>query len=286
VPNAWDSEETARSWQLIIDEAMALPDALMVAAAGEKPSNWVEYDDFTTATALRLQHWTNLQLRAICQLLRTGDTSPPAYGMIRGVIEVWAHLHWIYNRDDKASWECRAMRVALMLAEEGFNSIQGMNPEWLEAAGLVDSIAARREAVVLLREMMRERDCKPQGGRKRSGAEASVKEIATQQSLDWLMPMWRQSSLVVHPLSIEWILEDLGDGRSAIATPPLSQMAARLDHALTAFTNAGNYFLALVGSEDRIEPFNQAVRTFRARPFVMEAMAGSRDATLEARLAL
>ena len=99
MPNAWDSEETARSWQQVIDDALALPDALMIAAARKKPSNWVEHDEFTTHAALRLQHWANLQVRAICQLLRTGDTSPPAYGLIRGVIEVWAHLHWIYNGD-------------------------------------------------------------------------------------------------------------------------------------------------------------------------------------------
>jgi hypothetical protein len=256
----------------------------MVAAARGQTSNWVEHDEFTTHAALRLQHWANLQVKAICQLLRTGDTSPPAYGLIRGVIEVWAHLHWIYNKDQNSTSECRAMRVALMLVEEGFNATRGTKPALLEAAEVPDSTAARREALAQVREMIRVKGCKPDGARKRTGAEASVREIASQQNLDWLLPMWRQSSLVVHPLSIEWILEDLGDGRSAIVTPPLSQMAARLDHALTAFSNAGMYFLALVGSDEEIAPFNGEVAAFRARPFLMEAMGEAFDAPLEHRL--
>jgi hypothetical protein len=268
-----NSGESEAKWHALVDEVMALPQAVMQAAA-DFQGNSVHFDDFPAAAAVRLQHTANLQLRAICLLLRDGESSSVAYGLIRGLLEIWAHLYWICDAPE-SSWECRGIQVGLMLALEGVNSARGI-PEELRVELGDGDIVQREESIAVLTQLAMDRGCTAKA--RPGNAEASLKDIARKTGLSWVLVMWRYSSLNVHALSIEWSLHDLGDGNSAVASPPLSELAARLDHALTAYANCAEHFLVLDGSPDAAERLRAVLEEFRCRSLYLELLAGTHDA--------
>jgi hypothetical protein len=203
---------------------------------------------------------------------------------MRGLLEVWAHLYWVYNGGDETTWECRGIRVELMLAHENLATAKGLTKENLEELGDLELVEKRQDSVDLYREMALSKGCANAIPRKRTGAAASLREISKQPGMSWVMPMWSNSSLVLHPLSVEWLFHDMGDGRSALVTAPLSQLAVRLGHALSTYTHLSEYFLLLIGQDKLPKAMLESVGTFMDSEFYTEAANGKYDADLPHRL--
>src|SRR5262245_9775876 len=266
-----DAKDFETEFAALLKWAGAMPDLVADIAARPLGNRQIRGDDFPQATVWRLQQWAAVQFASMLRVLGDPLTSPTAHVLVRGLLELWAHNHFIYADGDEAEWRCRAIRLE-------FGMQLGIHHA-LEAGARTDpdefsaSLETAKERVRFIDAVKSREGC---AGKKRDNGnvEATLQEIAREdQRMDWLSPLWKQSSLTSHQFGVDSVLTDLGGGRTGITDPLPSRRVGHFDHGLTAYANASQAYLALMRSDPR--RLKQELDHIRGSVFFRAALDGA-----------
>jgi hypothetical protein len=268
-----DTDDFEAEFARLLKQAGALP--LLVADAAARPAGnrQLRGADFPKGTVWRLQQWADVELAAVLRVLGEPRTSPTAYSLIRGLVEVWAHNYFIYADDVETEWRCRALQLELGMQL----SIQRA----LEATAAIDRdlfaehLAAAAGRVRQVSDVKSKEGCRG-SARDHRHVQGTLKELTRRyQELDWVVPMWKSSSVTAHQFGSDWLLTDLGGGRIGVVDPPPSRRVGHFDHGLTAYVNASELYLRIMKADTK--PLRRDLNSLRGSAFFRAALAEEFD---------
>jgi hypothetical protein len=130
------------------------------------------------------------------------ETSLAAYGLIRGLLEVWAHLVFILDGTQGGDARCRALRYE-----------RGALREWSSAArkapGYFDTATWQASHDDRQRELDQAWDkygCKGKL-RTRTHVDSTLSAIAKEPTMEWVPGVWSASSASAHTYGVDFLLD-------------------------------------------------------------------------------
>jgi hypothetical protein len=178
--------------EYVCDAGIALIDLLRGEEATEAT--------FPESTVARLHFVAVSSYRSALLCLSTPETSLASYGLIRSLLEVWAHLHFIGDKMAGDS-RCRALRYEQGALAEWEVSIRKA-PE-NDALVIAHEAHAKRAADV--ESLWQELGCsgKP---RTRKHVDNTLNKLATLPKMDWIPGVWSASSASTHAYGVDFLL--------------------------------------------------------------------------------
>ena len=154
------------------------------------------------STVLRLHCVAASTYRSGLICLWMPETSLASYGLIRGLLEVWAHLTFIADDSAGGDPRCRALRYE-----------RGTLGEWADAAKKAPKYFDK--AAWHARHDERKRDidklweeCGCNGApRTRRHVKATLDALATGPTMEWIPGAWSASSASTHAFGVDFLLD-------------------------------------------------------------------------------
>ena len=208
----------------------------------------------STVLRLHLVAVSTFQSGLLC--LWMPETSLASYGLIRGLLEAWAHLIFISDDTQGGDARCRALRYERgSLGEWSDTVLKGRGyrdmAEWQERHG------DRKRNI---EQMWKDCGCtgKP---RIRKHVFATLQAKATEPTMGWIPVVWSASSASTHGYGVDFLLHSRGD-KTSLVWASQSQRATWFVYLAAAYgylTMAGAEILA--GADQRIDSFRDTART-------------------------
>jgi hypothetical protein len=207
------------------------------------------------STVVRLHFVAVSTYRSGLLCLWMPETSLAAYGLIRGLLEVWAHLTFI--ADDRASGDarCRALRYE-----------RGALNEWaytvLKAPAYIDTEAwqtRHNERKKDVDELWTAWGC--QGApRTWRHVKATLNALAKEPTMEWIPGVWSASSASTHAFGVDFLLDSRGSETKLVWALP-SQRAAWLGFLVATFDYLTVTAASILAKGDRrIDVFQETAR--------------------------
>ena len=181
------------------------------------------------ATVVRLHFVAASTLQSGLLCLWMPETSLASYGLIRGLLEVWAHLTFISDDSQGGDARCRALRYERGALRAWSNSV-------LSAPGYVDTAAWRRlhdERARDVEETWTACGCVGPH-RTRKHVEATLRVLATQPHMEWVPAVWSASSASTHGYGVDFLLQSQG-GETRLGWALASQRATWFSFLVAAY---------------------------------------------------
>jgi hypothetical protein len=257
----------------LLETAGTLPDLVAESAASLPGNEQIRGGDFPRSTVWRLQQLADVQFASVLGVLGDPLTSPTAHALVRGLLELWAHNYFIFADGAESEWRCGALQLELGMNLSIEHALEAATRSYPDEFS--NDLTVVKERVRQINELKAKEECA--GKRDDGNVETTLQRIAQKVSgMEWLVPLWKSSSLALHQLSIDLIVKDLGGGRIGVSDPLPSQRASYFDHALTAYVNASELYLAIMRAD--ADAIQREYESVRGSPFFQSAQAGDYDA--------
>jgi hypothetical protein len=156
---------------------------------------------FPESTVVRLHFVAVSFYRSALLCLSTPETSLASYGLIRSLLEVWAHLAFIGDKTAGGDAECRSLRYERgALAEWESSMIKVPDSDTLNTAR-----TAHDERAADVESLWRELGCRGPV-RKRQHVEGTLRELAKLPTMEWIPGVWSSSSAATHAYGVDFLL--------------------------------------------------------------------------------
>jgi hypothetical protein len=183
------------------------------------------------------------------------ETSLASYGLIRGLLEVWAHLTFIADEREGGDARCRALRFE-----------RGAQREWADtvrkAPPYIDSVAwqARHdERNKDIDHLWTEWRCKG-APRTWRHVKATLNALAKEPTMEWIPGIWSASSASTHAFGVDFLLDSRGSETKLVWALP-SQRAAWLGCLVATFDYLTVTAASILAEGDaRIDVFRETAR--------------------------
>jgi hypothetical protein len=209
------------------------------------------------STVVRLHFVAVSTYRSGLLCLWMPETSLASYGLIRGLLEVWAHLTFIADEREGGDARCRALRYERGALSEWADTV-------LKAPAYIDRVAwhARHdERKKNIDGLWTEWGC---SGARRTWrhVNATLNALAKEPTMEWIPGIWSASSASTHAFGVDFLLDSRGSETKLVWSLP-SQRAAWLGFLVATF----DYLTVTAASilakgDDRIDAFQETAREF------------------------
>lgn len=222
--NAWLKTHFQLAWNIPTLHAFACN-----AIVGEL----VEGDDLPNSSVYRMMAVVDVQYRAALQALVHAESSLGAQTLMRGLIEAWAHIDFIWSEGLEGA-SCRALSIELGWLLERKRMYQNFPESVLP--GLAPHLAAIDSNLEVVETLWASLKCQ---GKSRSygSVNTQVTKMAKRPGLEWLIPMWRLQSEATHMGTSEWLFTEVAEGRNEIHFPSSAHRATWFQDALILYNN-------------------------------------------------
>ena len=200
-------------------------------------------DNPAAGSATRLMATVDVHYRAVLQTLVYAESSLASESLMRGLIEAWAHLDYIWS-DGHPGSACRALAIELGWLLERRAFLENAPTDLLPGlAAQRHSLDSNLEAVEALRRKL---ECR--GGARRYGnLNSHVNAMARRPGLAWLLPMWKMQSEAVHLGASDWLFAEIAEGRNDLCLPSPGHRATWCHQALALYYNVAITTLRILG---------------------------------------
>lgn len=218
----------------LLDDAAALPDHLhRFVAARITPGSVGDATANPLTILLALEPWAATQYRAGIALLHDPRTASAADVLVRGLLELFAHVFWVHEAGTREARECRAVcfaqgivRTVRAFLKQNATRNPGAEPRL-------------RELEILEREIQRQRERRkcPCKARKYGDVGPTLRAASQRPDLTWTFDTWAWTSTVAHQLLP--VLSDPNQGLAAPLSASFTERGVLLSHFLHVFVNFG-----------------------------------------------
>lgn len=229
------------------------------------------------ASVQKLHLSATANYRAGLACLRSAETSVGAFALLRGVLEAWSHIAFIADSTEGGDARCRALRYERGALNEWEGNIHVPPP------GVDKTVweKAHDENAAEIERLWRESGCGRASARTRTHVDSTLKKLAKELPFDWMIPLWRSTSAVVHMYGSDFLFEDRSDGSSDLvwAQPRfratwLSFLGASYAYLTTATAGVLD---PSAGARERVARFHERMRSIVENDAVRKAVAGAFD---------
>ena len=225
----------------------------------------------TTVVRLHLVAASTYRSGLVC--LWMPETSLASYGLMRGLLEAWAHLHFIADDEAGGDARCRALRYE-----------RGALDEWADVGkkvpeGYLGKTAAQRARDERRGDLDRLwSECGCTGAtRTRHDVAPTLRTLAHEPNLEWLPGAWSASSVSTHAYGVEFLLDTRGGQIEVVWALP-SQRATWFTLLVTAFAHITSTAATILAQGDeRITAFEQSARRLLDAPTLRRIAQGDAD---------
>jgi hypothetical protein len=223
----------------LVDEAALLSDGALMILDRLLPED-MTFGTMPHATIQQLHLASTINYRAALACLRQAETSLAAYGLLRGLLEAWAHIDFIADDSQGGDARCRALRYERGAAQDLLDNLQAA-PLGFDPSAWKTTHAENQQAID---DLWRDLGCANAKPRSRRHVEGTLKAISDRLMLDWVLPAWRSASAVVHMFGEDYIFDhdDKGNSHLVWALP-------RFRAAWLAFLAAAYGYLTVTSAQ-------------------------------------
>lgn len=229
----------------LLDDAAVLPDHLeRFVAAGFGAGSIEEATTDPLSIIIQLQPWAATQYRAGVVLLRDPRTASAADVLVRGLLELFAHVFWIHEERTRATRECRAVCFALGIVRTVRGFLKQNAPRNPGAESRLTELEAIEGEIQRQREH-RKCACK---ARKYTDVGPTLRAASQRPDLAWTYDTWSWTSTIAHQF-----MPVVSGPSHEVAAPPSASFMERgilLSHFLHVFVNFGIILLEIEHRED------------------------------------
>jgi len=207
------------------------------------------------STLVRLHFAASSTYRSALLCLWMPETSLAAYGLTRGLLEIWAHLAFIADDASGGDARCRALRYERGALAEWSATMKKAPDSYDRDTWQVRHDERQRDVDALWDEF-----CCKGSPRTRSHVKSTLDSLSKQPTMGWIPGVWSASSAATHAYGVDFTLHSR-DGTTELVWALASQRATWLAFAVASFDYLTVTAANLLGEgEPRINIFQQAAR--------------------------
>jgi hypothetical protein len=207
------------------------------------------------STVVRLHFVAASTYRSGILCLWMAETSLASYSLIRGLLEIWAHLTFIERDSFGGSAACRALRYERGAMSEWSSSLK-------KAPGYYDSAswqASHDEKKNDIDGLWRDLECTG-APRTRNHVKQTLDLLAKESNMEWIPGMWSASSASTHAYGVDFMM-DSSKGETEFVWASPSQRASWFAFTVATFAYLTVTAAGILSSGDvRIASFHGRAR--------------------------
>jgi hypothetical protein len=203
-------------------------------------------DRVPESTVYRLHIVATSAFRSGLICVKAPETALTALGLLRGLLEAWAHLEFIRNSDYGGDPACRALRF-----ERGIHKEWGNAVDLASGPDLSEIKDAHAEHLRALDQIWRDHGCKGRERTQGNVAETITEKLAKQPFMEWLPQMWKVTSASLHMLGSDYLFES-SDGESWLVWAPDVQRALWFRFNVATYVYLTWTAASILGAEDAV----------------------------------
>jgi hypothetical protein len=262
-------EATEESFRARVARAYELA-ALVPALVAEGKPEFIDGDDFPSATLRAMEAWATIEYKAVLRLVEDPEVAHAAEVLLRALLEYFAHVIWIADGLDGGEARtprCRALCLELGIAKEAEAALTKKLRDWGDASDPEGQriTTAAVERLSDIRALHQGEACRC-SGRNGGGVQPTLAAL-WRQDQKWALGLWVVATHAAHQVLPARIQRDTGQGITAIGEPAsLAWRSDLLNHGVLAYGLAGVGILD-VENPDQIDKLKAWLTAFLGSTF-------------------
>ena len=261
-------------FRALLNDAEAEADHLRRLIGEALPGN-VGRTDFPASTVMLLIDWAATLYEAGVILVRHPKVAAGAQIQLRSLVEIWAHVNWIYGPEEIPIGKdvaCRAAKFEVGRFDQMLYSTSSVHSDSVEGGRAVELWRTLRETRDGYGEAHDALGCDGSIPELRGAIINRIEALEARTKQNWFLDLWRIASASTHGFAMEVVKESLSLGDEA----SFETRGRLLGRLMWIFNGIGVTSLALV-RPDAKDRFAGRMKALGARQILAEAGGGKLD---------
>jgi len=259
----------------LLNRAADLSDAALALVDSHLPDGMI-FATMPQGTIFRLHVAGTATYRSGLVCLRSPETSVGAFSLLRGLLEAWSHVAFIFDPREGGDPRCRALRFERGSMNEWSNSVR-VPPAGFDHATWQRSHGEKEQEI---ERMWQSFGCGTAHPRTRKHVDQTLKALAKEPTMDWITGVWRSTSATVHMYGADFAFDSQGDSHSELVWALPRFRATWLAFLVAAYSYLTTTSVAVLVAghiPDEAHRFHEEMRTLIEDEAIKRMLSGYYD---------